>query len=77
MINPIRHFVARLRRQANICNFFVVCPTCATNVVWTKNTKLDVLEKQNQNMTLEDVVQFVDGKEGASNPLVVCMTHKH
>ena len=73
----IRHFVARLRGQANICNYSIPCPHCNTNVAYTEQVlrdittcgmedneiQLDLLGKQTQNMTLEEVIQFIEAKE--------------
>ena len=73
----IRSFGARLRGQAGVCKFLVTCPDCNTEVNYTENIlrdvlthgladseiQLDLLGDQNQDMTLEEVFQFIEAKE--------------
>ena len=74
---PIRRFGARLRGQAGICKFTMKCPSCKTDVNYTDailrdvltrgiadpDIQLDLLSDQNQNMTLEKVLQLIEAKE--------------
>ncbi|CAB4033724.1 Transposon Ty3-I Gag-Pol poly [Paramuricea clavata] len=74
---PIRHFEARLRGQANICKFTIPCPTCTVDLNYTEQIlrdivtrgladheiQLDLLGDKNQDMSLEEVIQFIEGKE--------------
>ncbi len=73
----IRSFSARLRGQAGVCKFLVACPECNTEVNYTENVlrdlvtrgladdeiQLDLLGDTNQNITLEEVLQFIEAKE--------------
>ena len=73
----VRSFGARLRGQANICKFVIPCPNCSTDVSYTDAIMRDVLTKgiadheiqldllgtKNQDMSLEEVFQFVEAKE--------------
>ena len=75
----IRSFCARLRGLANVCKFSVTCPTadCNTDVDYTDIMLRDILVRgicdpdiqasllgdQNQDMTLQQVLQFVEAKE--------------
>ena len=66
----IRSFGARLRGQAGVCKFLVTCPGCNTEVNYTENVltcgladneiQLDLLGDKNQDMTLEEVFQFIE-----------------
>ncbi|CAB4041678.1 Hypothetical predicted protein, partial [Paramuricea clavata] len=74
---PIRHFEARLRGQANICKFTIPCPTCNVDLNYTEQIlrdivtrgladheiQLDLLGDKNQDMSLEEVIQFIEAKE--------------
>ena len=74
---PIRNFGARLRGQAGVCKFTTKCPNCDGNVDYTEHIirdvltrgladqdiQLDLLGDKNQNMTLEEVFQFIEAKE--------------
>ena len=74
---PIRNYAARLRGQANICKFTVTCPTCAVDINYTEQVlrdiitrgladheiQLDLLGDKNQNMSLDEVIQFIEAKE--------------
>lgn len=82
----IHSFGAHLSVQAGICNFWVKCFTSHTEVNYTENTlcgvltqgianneiQLDLLGDKNQGMTLEDVFQFIEGKE-AGKQSVGCL----
>ena len=75
----IRGFGARLRGQAGVCKFLVTCPGCNADVNYTKNVlqdvvtrgladdeihrNLDLLGEKNQEMSLEEVLQFVEAKK--------------
>ena len=76
---PIRAFGARLAGQAKVCNFTIECPsdTCGQSVNYTDailrdtlirgmadpDIQLDLLSHKDQNMSLEDILQFVEAKE--------------
>eukprot|EP00794_Sanderia_malayensis_P002521 gene2521-2914_t len=73
----IRCFCARLCGQAGVCKFLVPCPECHTEANYTENVlrdvitrgladeeiQLDLLGERNQDMSLEQVLQFVEAKE--------------
>ena len=73
----IRSFGARLCGQAGVCKFLVTCHGCNVEVNYTKNVlrdaltrgladseiQLDLLGDRNQNMSLEEVFQFIEVKE--------------
>ena len=73
----IRSFGARLRGQASVCKFTIACPSCSNDVNYTDNIlrdvlikgladneiQLDLLGDKNQDMSLEEVFQFVEAKE--------------
>ena len=70
-------FGARLRGQAGVCKFLVTCPGCSAEVNYTENVlrdvltrgladseiQLDLLGHRNQDMSLEEVFQFIEAKE--------------
>ena len=72
----IRSFGARLRGQAGVCKFLVTCPGCNMEVSYTENIlrdvlmrcladgeiQLDLLGERNQDMSLEEVFQFIEAK---------------
>ena len=76
---PIRTFGARLAGQAGVCKFTIKCRSdtcgCAVNCteaivrdalirgVADPDIQLDLLSHKNQDMSLEDVLQFVEAKE--------------
>ena len=74
---PIRGFGARLRGQASVCKFVTACPNCNADVNYTEHIvrdvvtrgladseiQLDLLGEKNQNMTVEEVLQFIEAKE--------------
>ncbi|MCG8044423.1 MAG: reverse transcriptase family protein, partial [Candidatus Thiodiazotropha endolucinida] len=73
----VRSFGARIRGQADICRFTIKCPGCDADVNYTDAIMRDVLSRglvdpeiqmdllgdKNQEMSLEDVFQFVEAKE--------------
>ena len=73
----IRSFGARLHGQAGVCKFLVTCPGCNVEVNYTENVlrdvltrgladseiQLDLLGDRNENMSLEEVFQFIEAKE--------------
>ena len=73
----IRSFCARLCGQAGVCKFLVKCPDCDKDVNFTENVlrdvitrglvddeiQLDLLGEKHQDMTLEEVLQYVEAKE--------------
>lgn len=74
---PIRSFCARLRGQAGVCKFNIKCQGCEGDVNYTEQIvrdvitrgladseiQLDLLGDRNQDMTLEEVLKFVEAKE--------------
>ena len=74
---PVRAFGARLRGQASVCKFTQQCPSCETSVDYTEamvkdvlcrgledgEIQMDLLGDKNQDMTLEQVLRFVEAKE--------------
>jgi hypothetical protein len=74
---PIRSFGARLRGQAGVCKFVIKCPNCTAEVNYTEavlcdalsrgledmDIQLDLLGDKNQDMTLEEIFQFIEAKE--------------
>ena len=74
---PIRSFGARIRGQAGVCKYTLECPGCNINVKYTDQIikdvlarrltdpeiQLDLLGDMNQDMSLEDVLKFVEAKE--------------
>lgn len=70
---PVRNFSAKLFGQAGVCKFVITCPNCNHEVNYTDTIVRDVLAggigdpdiqlDKNQNMTLEEVTQFVEAKE--------------
>jgi len=73
----VRSFGARLCGQAGICKFLIKCPSCDAEVNYTEaimrdvltrgiadpEIQLDLLGDKKQDMTLEDVFQFIEAKE--------------
>ncbi len=75
----IRSFESRIRGQAHICNFTVQCPNADCNHtvsymnemlrpvfvrgISDPDIRLQVCQDVNQNMTLEEIVSFVEKKE--------------
>ena len=64
---PVCAFGARLRGQASVCKFTQQCPNCEASVDYTEAMVKDVLCRglgdKNQDMTLEQVLRFVEAKE--------------
>ena len=74
---PVRAFGARLRGQASVCKFTQQCLNCDANVDYTEamvkdvlcrgledsEIQMDLLGDKNQDMTLEQVLRFVEPKE--------------
>ncbi len=74
---PIRAYGARLRGQASVCKYTQQCTGCDANVDYTDTIlrevlcrglddpeiQMDLLENKNQDMTLEQVLRFVEDKE--------------
>ena len=74
---PVRNFGARLRGQAGVCKFIIPCPSCTGDVNYTdeilrdvvtrnisdSEVQLDLLGDSNHNMTLEEVLKFIEAKE--------------
>lgn len=76
---PIRTFAARLRGQAAVCAFTIRCPNdaCGTDVSYQdevirdiiarglsdSDIQLELLGTQNQHMSLEETISFVEAKE--------------
>lgn len=73
----IHSFGACLLGQAGVCKFLDTCPGCSLEVNYTENVlrnvltrgladseiQLDLLGDRNQNMSLEEVFQFIEAKE--------------
>lgn len=76
---PVRAFAARLRGQAGICNFRIECSedTCEAIIDYSsvmvrdalirgmedEDIRLDILGDPNQDLSLEDVLKYVEAKE--------------
>ena len=74
---PIRAFGARIRGQAGVCKYNVTCPDCSTTVDFTDcilrdvlargiadpEIQLDLLGDAKQDMSLEEIMKFVESKE--------------
>ena len=77
---PVRTFAARARGQARTCKFTQDCPQCSTAVDFTdtmirdvvtrglddQEIQQDILGDSNQELCLEEVIQFVESKESGS-----------
>ena len=73
----VRAFCACLRGQAGVCKFVIKCTHCNEEVNYTdailrdvlsrglddNDIQLDLLGDKNQDMSLEQVLQFVEAKE--------------
>ena len=73
----IRSFCARLRGQASVCQYTIQCPNCEHDVDYTEpilrdalcrgiedtEIQLNLLGHTNQDMSLNEVVHFVEAKE--------------
>lgn len=74
---PIRTFAARVHGQADVCQLTETCTACQAEVSYKKSvirdvltqgmadhdTRLDLIGDRNQNMTLEEVISFIESKE--------------
>ena len=74
---PVRNFGARIKGQANVCNYSTECPNCEHNIDYTDEILRDVLVRgladteiqlqllgdKNQDMKLEEMFKFVESKE--------------
>ena len=74
---PVRSFCARVKGQAGVCKYQIDCPICETEVDYThcivrdvlsrgladSDIQLELLGHTQQDMTLEQVVAFVESKE--------------
>ena len=74
---PVRTYGARLRGQAGVCKFTQQCTGCDASVDYTETIlrdvlcrgledgeiQMDLLGNKNQDMTLEEVLRFVEAKE--------------
>ena len=74
---PIRAYGARLRGQTSVCKYTQQCTGCDANVDYTETIlrdllcrglddpeiQMDLLGNKNQDMTLEQVLRFVESKE--------------
>ena len=85
---PIRSYAARLRGQAGICKFSMQCQRCSHNVVYTEqilrdiitrniadsDIQLELLGSENQNMSLEEVIRFIEAKESGKRSATHLLT---
>ena len=78
---PVRHFSARLRGQANTCQYFTRCskPGCDTDIHYTEDIvkdclikglcdediRLDIVGSHNEEKPLEDILARIESKESA------------
>ena len=83
---PIRAYGARLHGQASVCKFTQQCTGCEANVDYTEaiikdvlcrgledtEIQMDLLGDKNQDMTMEQVLRFVEAKE-AGKRSVSCL----
>ena len=74
---PVRNFGARIKGQANVCNYSTECSNCNHNISYTDEILRDVLVRgladteiqlqllgdKNQDMKLEEMFKFVENKE--------------
>ena len=74
---PVRAFGARVKGQAGICKFSTKCPSCNTDVNYTdciikdvvmkgiadQEIQLDLLGERDQDMSLDDLLQYIEAKE--------------
>ena len=86
---PIRSYGARLRGQAGVCKYTLPCPGCQETVNYTEeilrdvltrgvadpDIQLDLLGDKNQNMTLEEVFQFIEAKEAGKRSASRLLDH--
>ena len=88
---PIRSFSARLKGQAGVCKYITPCPGCDREVDYTEQILRDVLSRGvadpdiqlellshvNQNMTLEEVLKFVQTKEAGKRSATRLLEHNN
>ena len=81
---PIRGFAARVKGQADVCNFVIDCPSCSNSVNYTSKVlkdiivkgildpeiQLDLLSESNQEMQLEDMLRYVEAKESGKHSAI-------
>ena len=74
---PVRSYAARLRGQASVCKFSVECPSCSSTVDYSEHVlrdaitrgisdseiQMELLGEQNQNMSLEEIISYIEAKE--------------
>jgi len=86
---PIRAFCARLRGQANICKYKIECPECNHEVDYTEpilrdvicrgiedsDIQLDLLGQTNQDMSLDEVLHFVEARETGKRSATKLLQH--
>lgn len=87
---PVRAYGARLRGQASVCKFAKKCTTCHTGVDYTEDMikdvlcrglddseiQMDLLGNRDQDMTLEQVLSFVEAKQsGKRSAARLLITH--
>ena len=85
---PIRAYAARLRGQAGICKFSVQCQRCDHDVSYTEqilrdiiarniadnDIQLELLGSENQSMSLEEVIRFIEAKESGKRSATHLLT---
>ena len=73
----IRSFSCRVKGQADVCKFLMDCPTCSNTVsftdeilkyvivngVYDSDIQLDLLSENRAEMSLEDILRYVEAKE--------------
>lgn len=86
----IRSFGARLRGQACVCKYVTECPVCHDDVDFTEpilrdvlcrgisdtDIQLDLLGHTKQDMTLEEVLRFVEAKEAGKRSATRLLDHQ-
>ena len=74
---PIRAFAARVKGQADICNFLMDCPSCSSTINYSSKVlrdivvkgildpeiQLDLMSEADQEMNLDEVLKYVEAKE--------------
>ena len=85
---PIRAYAARLRGQAGICKFSVHCQRCNHDVSYTEqilrdiitrniadhDIQLELLGNENQDMSLEEIIRFIEAKESGKRSATYLLT---
>ncbi len=83
---PVRSFGARLRGQAGMCKLFMTCSSddcdqvnCFANIILQgilvhgledAEIRLAILQDKQQNMTLEEIFQFIEAKEAGKRSIL-------